>query len=314
MENKARYTLVGFFIFIFTVAMVGFILWLARYDVKEMNAKEFRVYSKTSIAGLHKNSIVEYKGLDVGSVKDIRIDPKNLEQIEIILKITNPQIVKTNSFATIQSLGVTGNKIIEIDGGTVEAKELISKDNTYSVLPLKKSFFDTITTKAGDIGSQIEVVLKRFEELLNKENIENFNKILNNSNKSTENFNEMLLKINTLLDDGVEKTINNLNTTTQSINKVVQDDLKQSLQRFNTLSSDMSNLSLEVQDIINKDVKILLENLNKTATSTQNIDKVIYQLDNTLEKIDTTMDNFEQNGGDMIFKTREVTYGPGEKQ
>lgn len=307
MENKARYTLVGFFIFIFTIAMVGFILWLARYDVKELKAKEFRVYSKVSIAGLHKNSIVEYKGLDIGIIKEIRIDPKNLEQIEIILKITKPEIIKTNSYARIQSLGVTGNKIIEIDGGTADAKLLEAKDSSYAILPLKKSFLAKITTKAGDISEQINSILMKFEMLLSEENINNFNKILSNSNKTTENFNITLKKIDSLLDNEIHQTMTNLN-------KTVKEDLKASLNRFNALSSNISNLSLDVQNIINEDVKILLENLNETSESTKNVDEVLEQVNTTLEKIDTTIEDFEQNGGDMLFKTRETNFGPGEKQ
>ena len=54
MENKARYTVVGLFVLVFTIAMVLFILWLARYDIEEINAKEYRLYSKTSIGGLNK--------------------------------------------------------------------------------------------------------------------------------------------------------------------------------------------------------------------------------------------------------------------
>lgn len=144
MENKARYTVVGLFVLIFTVAMIAFILWLARYDVKEISAKEFRVYSKISIAGLNENSIVEYKGLDIGTVDKIQVDPKNLEQIEIILKITKPEVIKADSYVLIQSQGVTGNKIIEIEGGTKEAKALVPKDDSYIVLPLKKIFFRQI--------------------------------------------------------------------------------------------------------------------------------------------------------------------------
>lgn len=312
MENKARYTVVGIFVLVFTIAMILFILWLARYDLEEINSKEYRLYSKISIGGLNKNSLVEYKGLDIGVVDKIQINPNNLEEIEIILKISKPEVIKTDSFAIVQSQGVTGNKIIEIDGGTQKANLLTHKDNSFSVIPLKKSFLDKITSSAGNITEQVETVLVRFEKLLNQKNLNNIDKILNNTNKSTKDFDEMILKVNKLIDSSFVKTLNNIDTMTSSIEKVVKDDISKTVTNVNNLSKNLNLLAKDIQVIVNTDVKLLIKELQKTATSSQDIDKVLDELENTLHKIDNTVDEFSQNGGDMIFKTRKVNYGPGE--
>ncbi len=314
MENKARYTIVGLFVLIFAIAMVIFILWLARYDVEEINAKEFRLYSKTSIAGLNKNSMVEYKGLDIGTVKDIGIDPNNLEQIEVILKITNPNVIKTNSYAIIQSQGVTGNKIIEIEGGTQEAELLVPKKGSFSIIPLKKSFIDKLTSSAGNITSQIETVLKRFEVLLSDKNMQNIEQILKNTNNSTKSLDEVMLNVNNLIEKELVKTLKNVDSMTSSINSVVKKDIKNTIKKIDSLSQNFNILSKDINSTINKDVKLLIEDLRKTAKSTQGIDKVLDDLEATLNKIDTTVEEFSSNGGDMIFKTREVKYGPGEQE
>ena len=312
MENKARYTIVGLFVLVFTVAMVVFILWLARYDAQKINAKEFRLYSKISIAGLNKNSIVEYKGLDIGTVEDIRIDPKNLEQIEIVLKITNPSVIKINSYAIVQSQGVTGNKIIEIEGGTQEAQLLDVKDNSFQIIPLKKSFFDKLTSSAGNITTQIETVLKRFEILLNDKNIQNIEQILVNTNHSSKNLNETMLSINNLVEKELVRTLNNVDKMTNSIDKVVKKDIAKTIKKIDSLSNNFNILSKDVQQIVNNDVKALIKDLRKTTKSSQNIDVVLDELENTLHKINETVEDFNSNGADKLFITREVKYGPGE--
>lgn len=312
MENKARYTLVGLFVLILSIAMLLFIVWLAKYDNEQINAKEYRLYSKVSIGGLNKNSIVEYKGLDIGIVEKIQINPKNLEEIEIILKITKPEVIKTDSYAIIQSQGVTGNKIIEIDGGTTQSKLLTSKQNSYSIIPLQKSFIDKITSSAGNISEQIETVLKRFELLLNEKNINNINHILSNTNKSTKDFDEMILKVNKLIDSSVVKTLSNLDKMTSSIDKVVKNDISKTVNNINTTSNNLNSLAKDIQSIVNEDIKDLIKDLKKTANSSQDIDKVLDELEITLHKIDSTVENFNENGGDMIFKTRKINYGPGE--
>lgn len=314
MENKARYTVVGLFVLIFTVAMIAFILWLARYDVKEISAKEYRVYSKISIAGLNENSIVEYKGLDIGTISKIQVDPKNLEQIEIILKITKPEVIKTNSYALIQSQGVTGNKIIEIEGGTKEATQLTPKENSYVTLPLKKSFLDKLTNSASNISSQIEILLTKFEKILNDKNIKNIDKILNNTNSSSKNFDNMMIKLNNLVDDSLIKTLTNLDNMTKSIDNVVKNDISNTITKINLLSKDVNLLSNDIRTVVNNDVKTLIEDFRKTAKSSEDIDKVLDELEKTLLKIDSTVDEFNQNGGNMIFNTREIKYGPGENK
>lgn len=314
MENKARYTVVGLFVLLFTIAMVLFILWLARYDIEEINAKEFRLYSKSSVAGLTKNSIVEYKGLDIGTVDKIQIDPKNLEQIEIILKITNPSVIKTDSYAIVQSQGVTGNKIIEIEGGTHNAKPLSMERKSYAVIPLRKSFLDKLTSSAGNITTQIETVLKRFEVLLNEKNMQNIEQMLVNANSSSKSIDEMMIKVNNLIETSLINTLKNIDNMTNNIDSVVKKDISKTIKKIDSLSQNFNLLSKDIHTIVNNDVKALINDLRKTAKSSQDIDRVLDELENTLEKIDTTVEEFSSNGGDMIFKTRAVNYGPGEKE
>jgi phospholipid/cholesterol/gamma-HCH transport system substrate-binding protein len=307
LENKARYTLVGLFLIIFTVALVTFVLWLARYDLEEIQAKEYRIYSESSVMGLNKNSIIQYKGLDIGTIDDIRIISKNLEQVEIILKITKPDLIKTDSYAIIQSQGVTGNKYIEIDGGTQSSQLLKPNNEGIAIIPLKKSFLDKLTNSADNISVQIETMLKRFDKLLDKENLENIKESLKNLNNSSKDFNQTVNKVNNLIDKSIIQTVDNVNNMSKSIDKVVKEDITKTL-------NDFDKLSLEIKNVINEDVKVLLKDLKQTAKSSKDVDKVLDSLENTLQKIDDTVDNFNNNGGNMIFNTREVPYGPGEKK
>lgn len=314
MENKAKYTTVGLFVLTFTIAMIIFILWLARYDIKQTSSKEYRLYSKSSIAGLNKKSIVQYKGLNIGVVETIQIDPKNLEQVEIILKITKPELIKTDSFAIVQSQGVTGNKTIEIDGGTIGSKLLQKTEDLYAIIPLKQSFLSKITTSADNISSQIEVVLKRFEILLDKKNIDNISETLSNTNKSAKDFDEMVLKIDKLLDSSLVKTLDGVNKMTSNIDNVVKKDIANTVEKVDNLAKNLNLLAKDIRTIVNSDVKLLIKKLQKTADSSQNIDTVLDNLESTLERIDTTVEDFNKNGGDMIFKIRKENYGPGEAQ
>jgi len=292
LENKARYTLVGLFIIVFLVSLVAFILWQTKYNFKDAQSYEYRLYTQNSVAGLNKNSFVEYKGLNVGIVKEIRIDPKNLQQIEIILKIDNPSMIKENSFATIQSQGITGNKNIEIGGGTADAKDLLPAKDSFEKLPLEQSFFDNLTASAQDITQNINLTLYQINKLLKDSNIKNIDSLLSNLEKNSNNFNKTLDKLNTILDTNAPNTLANIDT----------------------LTKEWSGLSQDIKEFINDDIGELVKKANVTLDSTSNLEDIFLNIDNTIEKIDETLDNINENGGDIIFKTRDIKYGPQEMQ
>ena len=279
MENKARYTLVGLFIIVFLLSLVAFILWQTKYNFKDAQSYEYRLYTQNSVAGLNKNSFVEYKGLNVGIVKNIRINPDNLQQIEIILKIDNPSMIKEDSFATIQSQGITGNKNIEIGGGTKEAKSLLPKENSFETLHLEQSFFDNLTASAQDITQNINLTLYQINKLLKDSNIKHIDDLLSSLEKNSKNFNITIDKLNTLLETNAPNTLTGIDT----------------------LTKEWSSLSIELKELIKNDISKLITKANNT-------------LDSTIEKVDTTLDNLNENGGDIIFKTRDIKYGPQERQ
>lgn len=342
MENKARYTLVGLFILILGVSAVSFVLWQARYGLKDITSFEYRLYSKESIAGLNENSFVEYKGLNIGVIETIRIDPTNIERIEIILKITKPQIIKTDSYAVIQSQGITGNKRIQITGGTSDADILKSTNGDFAVIPIHGSFIDNIATNAQNIAVKIDKLLTKIDKLVNKQSIDNINDVISNANKASQNFTLLLneqnikninssmenidkiLKNFTLLVN--EQNIKNINSSISNIDKasqnfdslvsdmngIVKTNIPNTFENIDTLTKNYSSLSNKIKQLIDKDISKLVNNADNTLKSTQNINDVISKLEDTIEKVDNTLDTLNENGGDLIFKVRDENYGPGE--
>ncbi len=123
MYSKVNYMLVGIFVLLFGVSMVLFAFWLANYGLKE----DFSIYKlkmKESITGLSKDSSVKLRGVDIGKVSKIRINPENIEEIEIFLKIDKGVPIKEDMIASTEMFGLTGLLSINIEGGTNEAKLL----------------------------------------------------------------------------------------------------------------------------------------------------------------------------------------------
>ena len=151
MYSKVNYTIVGIFVLLFGAAMVWFAFWLAKYGLEE-KFDTYRLEMKESVAGLSIDSNVKLHGVNIGKVDTIQINPKNIEMVEILVKIKQGIPIKEDMVAHTQMFGVTGLLSIEIEGGTNAAKTLVS---TKKYIPLIKNCFQTIILKLWEISLTI---------------------------------------------------------------------------------------------------------------------------------------------------------------
>ena len=86
MEPKVNYILVGsFVVFLGTAVLVG-ILWLGKTDYRG-SYDRYEAYMRESVAGLSVNSNVKYRGVDVGRIKTIALNPTNPEEVLLTMDI-----------------------------------------------------------------------------------------------------------------------------------------------------------------------------------------------------------------------------------
>ena len=297
MENKVSYTIVGIFVLSFFIGIILFILWLARYDIDKSNLKYYKIYVKDSISGLQKNSIVSYKGLDIGQVESIKIDKTNIEQIEVLLFVSDYTIIKKNSYAVIESKGITGNKYIEIMGGTHDSDVLEVNSNGFGIIPLQKSFMNKITSDAGDIVNKFDGILEKLNLLISEKTILNVEQIAENINISTKhlykeqmNFDLLINKIDSILSkdniSNISIGLNNMKEATQEINSLMKEDIK---------------------SLINQ-IKTTLKNANNNSN---NINATLDKFENLMLNVDEKIDTISNDMG-KVFQVRDIKYGPGE--
>ncbi len=113
MESKINYVIVGLFVVLLTAGLLGFAYWLASEGGRE-DYVDYHVYMQESVAGLSADAAVKYRGVDVGTVKRMLLNPDNPEQVLLVLHIKQDTPVTTDTRATIRFYGVTGLGYIEL--------------------------------------------------------------------------------------------------------------------------------------------------------------------------------------------------------
>ncbi|MBT8343854.1 MAG: MCE family protein [Sulfurovum sp.] len=303
MYSRVNYTIVGIFVLLFGAGMVWFAFWLAKYGLQE-EFDTYRLEIKESIAGLSIDSNVKMRGVDVGKVSKMQINPNNIEIVEVYVKIKKGVPIKEDMVAHTAMFGVTGLLSIEIDGGTNAAKTLVPTEEYIPLIKTQPSFLSKLTGDIGGVSGKLEDLLVQSEKLLSDRNIETMGDILDNTEKVTARAEE--------LEEKVIVTLEELNTVLEefriSMDKVTTDvsDIKKvtvpTIDRLMETSTNFNRVTLKVEKSIDRGDY----NLQKI------FEPMLIDIDILLGQLNDMSRSIENNPSDLLFKSRKSIRGPGE--
>jgi len=124
METDKHYFFEGLFIIGFAIAAAIFAVWLGspgRHD-----DVIYRIHFPESVSGLTAGDQVKYRGVDVGTVKSLIIDPDNSRLVRVEVRLRKDTPVKTDTRASLALKGLTGAVFIELNGGDPAAQTLLA--------------------------------------------------------------------------------------------------------------------------------------------------------------------------------------------
>jgi len=170
METRAHYVAVGAFVLLMiTVAFVA-VLWLARAQLTTQYAT-YDIYFTGPVSGLREGAVVEYNGVQAGRVKEIRIDPSNVEQIRVTVEIETNVVIKQDAAANLETNILSGVSYVQIAGGTQDAPILAAERGTrYPVIRSRRSRLASVTARLPQIMAKLDETVDHLNELLGENN------------------------------------------------------------------------------------------------------------------------------------------------
>ncbi len=170
METRINYVLVGLFVILLGAAGIGISLWLAFGDFAQ-EYRLYRVYMTESVSGLYVDAPVRYRGVEVGKVRELNLDPANPQRVELLLALRPDVPIRTDTVATLSVQGLTGIASIELSGGSPEAPPLTeTPGEPYPVIPTGPSLFSRLDDTVSELIGNLNVVSHDLHALLNPDN------------------------------------------------------------------------------------------------------------------------------------------------
>jgi phospholipid/cholesterol/gamma-HCH transport system substrate-binding protein len=324
MYNKINYTLVGIFVFLFTIGLFAFGFWLSKYDVKD-NYKYYKIYFSENVSGLSKDSSVKLRGVNVGKVVKISLDPKNINRVEVVVKIKKDVPIKEDMKAHLEMIGVTGLLSVVIDGGSKSSKDLIAKNGELPIIKSRPSWIDTTKDSVTNLALSLNKLLQKSESLLSSQNLENISKTLENLKRLTKsamsiekNTTAMIAKANKTLDE-----YKKLAQISKAKIRLFSKDFHAMSKNFKLITKDFHSSSKSIKPLINN-IKNTSKNINRVVLKVnKGLNRGDYNLRAIFEpltvdtrilsnQINSLVRVIRQSPNDIIFKSRQRVRGPGE--
>lgn len=180
METHARYFLIGLFSLVVTIVLVLFVLWLGKLQL-DREYQEYDVRFHESVTGLSVGGIVQYHGIQVGEVRRLSLDPKDPREVRVRIRVTAATPIKTDTKAQLSYTGLTGVAVVEMFGGTPEARLLREVDTRAApeIDTVPSTLSQLMSGGSGAVHSAQEV-MHRIAEVLNDDNIARAATLLDN--------------------------------------------------------------------------------------------------------------------------------------
>src|SRR6516162_843741 len=308
-------------LFLGTLMVVGGVNLLRRKQVNYVTYFRFA-------GGLDPGSVVRFAGRKVGTVQSADFDPQDTTRIRVRLKVLANTPVRTDSTATISSLGFLGDNYVEISAGTknasllpagseIPAKEVVEVadviNNANALVLNANQLIGTLGPKLGTVVDNANQLALNLKNMTGPQAQQHFDRILSNVDemlvetrpplrRTLANLDAASAKVGPAIDKA-DVTLDNATALTKNLNQVVLENRAEIHQVLLTLHSALV------------DARRLVGDLDDTLQGNRdNLDETLENIRATSQNLKQFSDTIKQRPNSLVFaKEKKDPVPPGGK-
>ncbi len=279
MENRAYALAAGLFTVLLAVALVAAGLWFRRDDVR---FAQYLVTTTSSVSGLKTEAPVRYRGVDVGRVETIRIEPGVSGRIHIRIGVQEDTPITKSTYAQLGYQGVTGLAFVSLNDDGTSSELLKAGGREPPRIDLRPSVFDSSL----DLVAAVNELSGRMNDLLNEENRRLVTRVLGGIERASRQTGELAER----LQPGAEKVFAEIGALSRKLEE-------------RSLAFDRMAASLE-------EVGVAARSFNDETLPRFNA--LVEQLNRDTRALDRVLNAVGENPQSFVFGAPRGRPGPGE--
>lgn len=244
MEPRAHHVLIGVFTLVVAVAAVLFSLWLAKAG-QDAETRDYDIVFLEGVRGLSRGSAVQYNGLRVGEVRQLRLDPNDLQRVRAQVSIQASIPIHEDTQARLALAGITGQSVIELSGGTPNSPLLEATGDGLPMIVASPSPLAQLMAGGEELMTQISKLLDNANTFLSSENSQSLSASLQKL--------EVLMGQLSTASEGVPSLVKELSQASQQATTLLSSTQglvdRQGTQAMNAIQKSMEDFSRATQSL-----------------------------------------------------------------
>lgn len=259
MERNVKFALVGGVVSLLGLLLAVLSLWLT-IGFEVQSTTRYTVFFDDAVSGLHKGSTVSYRGVEVGRVIAIRLDPQRPDRIMADIEIDANTPVNTQTEARLQPEGITGLSFIELRTPitAAAADNGLPQGEQYPLIDAAPSRLEQLFTDVPRLSEQLLFITAQLGELLDENNLDAITTTLANIATLSDEFVQTQTELASL-QTRLEQTLTGIDTLTETSTRTLT-AVNAALPTLHTSLGQVSELSTRLDALAATGQQMLANN------------------------------------------------------
>lgn len=170
MEPKAHHIIIGLFVIAASGFALLFALWLAASSA-DREYSWYEVIFERAVSGLSEGNPVQYSGIAVGDVVNLRLDPEDPRHVRALIRVDAEVPIRKDTKAGLVLANITGSMSIQLSGGSPEAELLEGSRNNPPLIRADPSPFNLLLESGEELVAKFDELLTNANALFSEDTI-----------------------------------------------------------------------------------------------------------------------------------------------
>lgn len=312
MENKSHAVGAGAFVLLVAALLVALAAWLTR-DTGEH--RFFEISSRESVTGLQRQAGVRYKGVTVGRVQSIVLDPETSGNIRIRIAVDETAPITKSTFASLGFQGVTGLAFIQLDDVGESKEPLVGTDDKLPRIPMRPGLMSRLSDQGVALITKLDEATQRANELMAPANQKKLMDAVDNLGQAAANISKLAAHADQANLPGLSlqatDTLKNLRATSDRLGNSA-DSVRTSADAFKGMSNRMNAPDGTLDDISQGADALMATAQTLNTTLVPRLNRTLDDAARTVRHVGRAVDVLGDNPQSLLLGNGAAMPGPGE--
>ena len=311
MENKSHALAAGTFVVLLLALVIALSVWLTR-DTRDLQTYELS--SPDAVTGLQPQASVRYKGVNIGKVTAIALDPQKIGNVLIQVAIDTQAPITESTFGTLGFQGVTGLAFVQLDDEGQSTVLLPTSEGAPTRIPMRPGLLTKLTDQGEDLLAKLVTGTERVNTLLSDDNQKALRSTIDNLGQAAAGLQQLTASTNKALPQFLEDsraTLKVIQDTSERVGDSADEakrsaaSFKQTTERMNAKDGTLDQLARGVETLA------LTGQALNTATLPR-LNRAVEDTARAARQVSRAVNTVNDNPQSLIFGQGPIAPGPGE--